>query len=155
MIQSPEGARTTRRRNRTPFPRDGIGARIRERRKVLGLTQEELAAYIRSIGGKATQTGIAMLEKRGSSRPRFLKEIARVLNVTPYWLKTGRAGNGDARFAAPGVETADPIAALKRAAHAFAEIRLGTALNSNEHGIATAAEADARKVIAQANEAMT
>jgi transcriptional regulator with XRE-family HTH domain len=128
---------------------------MRERRRAHGLSQEELAARIRSAGGKVTQTGIAMREKRSDSRPRFLEQIAEVLNVTPYWLKSGRAASDDAQIvAAQAAAAGELMAALKRAALAFAEVQFGTAPNSNEHRIAAAAEADARKIIAYANKAM-
>ena len=66
------------------------GSRIEKRRLELGLSQGELANRIRKNGGEITQTGIDKLEKRDSKRPRYLAEIAKVLNVSQEWLLDGK-----------------------------------------------------------------
>lgn len=52
------------------------GTRIEAERTAQGLSQEQLAARVRDHGGKISQTGIDKIEKRGSTRPRALPEIA-------------------------------------------------------------------------------
>lgn len=56
----------------------------------MGLSQEELAQRVRRQGGEIHQTGIDKIEKRDTSRPRYLKEIAIGLGVTEDWLLTGK-----------------------------------------------------------------
>jgi len=62
-----------------------LGARIREIRLKLGLTQSQLAESI----GKA-QSYVQSLENRDSRKTDHLDRLSNVLKVTPGWLATGK-----------------------------------------------------------------
>jgi len=61
-----------------------IGERVKKRRLERGFSQTVLA----KVCG-CTQQTIAVLEKGGIQSPGFLEELAKVLEVSPEWLKTG------------------------------------------------------------------
>jgi transcriptional regulator with XRE-family HTH domain len=61
-----------------------IGARIRQRRIELGLTQQELAECMSS-----TQDAISKLENIGPRSIATLERIATALDATPHWLGWG------------------------------------------------------------------
>ena len=62
-----------------------LGARIRAAREAAGLSQGELAARIPGV----KQQSIDQVERGLVQRPRFLPELAEVLNTTTTWLLTG------------------------------------------------------------------
>jgi SOS-response transcriptional repressor LexA len=66
------------------------GERIAQVREELGLSQQALSDRVNRIGGEISQTGIDKIEKRGTKRPRFLREIAAALGVSDDWLVTGK-----------------------------------------------------------------
>lgn len=61
-----------------------LGKRIRERRKEFQLTQEELGQLI-GVG----QSTIATLERLDYEKSKYDLDLARVLGVTPEWLRSG------------------------------------------------------------------
>lgn len=65
-----------------------IGDRIKERRKVLNLSQAALAARV-----GMTQSGVKSLETNPKQKTRSIVALAQVLGVTPEWLETGKAPN--------------------------------------------------------------
>lgn len=67
------------------------GARIKQLRKSLGLTQKQLAD---KVGIK--QPTVADLENGHSAGSAFLASIANVLNVNALWLETGKGDPGRA-----------------------------------------------------------
>lgn len=62
----------------------GIGKRIKQRRKFLKLTQEELAKQ-----ANISQPLLCGLEKELNNGSRFILSIARALKVNADWLETG------------------------------------------------------------------
>jgi SOS-response transcriptional repressor LexA len=66
------------------------GDRIAEERVAQGVSQQELADRVSRLGGKITQTGIDKMEKRGTERPRYARELAIALNVMQDWILTGK-----------------------------------------------------------------
>ncbi|MEX8520050.1 MAG: helix-turn-helix domain-containing protein [Leptothrix sp. (in: b-proteobacteria)] len=62
-----------------------IGDRCREERTRLGLGQAELAKLI-----GASQAMVSMLERNVREHPKKLLALAKVLNVSPDWLETGK-----------------------------------------------------------------
>lgn len=68
----------------------GTGSRIEERRLELGLGQPEVVRRLKRLGVDIHQTAIDKIEKRDTERPRYLKELAIVLNTTEEWLLTAR-----------------------------------------------------------------
>ncbi|MEO5352691.1 MAG: helix-turn-helix transcriptional regulator [Magnetococcus sp. XQGC-1] len=63
-----------------------IGMRLLQRRKVLGLSQEELARAV----GYSGQSAIREIESGGVRKPGKLLELAAALGVRPDWLASGR-----------------------------------------------------------------
>ncbi|MEQ5136695.1 helix-turn-helix transcriptional regulator [Providencia sp. PROV188] len=61
-----------------------LGNRVKQRRKLLGYTQYVLA---KQIG--LTQQAINRIESDAISRPRFILELAQVLECDPEWLLKG------------------------------------------------------------------
>lgn len=68
-------------------PITGIGYRLRQARIERGWTQLRLA---KAIG--TTQAAIQKIENNKSKRPRFLDELAQILNVPVEWLHSGVIG---------------------------------------------------------------
>lgn len=66
------------------------GNRVELVRLELGLSQDQLAAAVRKLGGDISQTGIDKIEKRDAKRPRCLPELADALGVSEHWLMTGK-----------------------------------------------------------------
>lgn len=66
------------------------GARVAEQRTNLNLSQQQLADRVTRLGYKITQTGIDKIEKRDTTRPKCLKELALALNVSEEWLLSGQ-----------------------------------------------------------------
>jgi SOS-response transcriptional repressor LexA len=66
------------------------GDRIAAERASQNMSQQELSDRVNRLGGKISQTGIDKMEKRGSERPRYIREIAIALNVSQEWLLTGK-----------------------------------------------------------------
>lgn len=62
-----------------------IGKRISERRKVLGLSQDELA----KLAGYKGQSGIREIEVGAVRKPGKILELASALRVRPEWLASG------------------------------------------------------------------
>ena len=62
-----------------------IANRIKERRKILGMTQQALAE---AVG--VTQNAIHKLEDGTTQKPRNILEIAKILKCQPSWLLFGR-----------------------------------------------------------------
>ncbi|WP_409423298.1 MULTISPECIES: LexA family protein [unclassified Pseudoalteromonas] len=65
-----------------------IAKRVKERRKVLGLTQYQLADLV----GTA-QTSIQKIERGDTKNPRNIEALARALECTPEFLQFGIADN--------------------------------------------------------------
>ncbi len=72
--------------NHTP----GLGKRLRQQRKELGLTQTELASRVGT-----SQAVIQKIENGKSLRPRILGDLAKALAVKPAWLMFGIEEMGD------------------------------------------------------------
>ena len=66
---------------------DTIGTRARQRRRDLGLSQSEVA---RRIGVKPQS--VQQLEAGKIAKPRYILDLANVLQVSPDWLSHGRSG---------------------------------------------------------------
>ena len=62
----------------------GLPLRMKQRRKELGITQEELAKK-----AMASQQTVTAIETGVTERSRFLPDIARTLGVTDEWLRSG------------------------------------------------------------------
>lgn len=62
-----------------------IGMRLMQRRKALGLSQEELAR----AAGYSGQSAVREIESGGVRKPGKLLELAAALGVRPEWLSTG------------------------------------------------------------------
>jgi transcriptional regulator with XRE-family HTH domain len=83
-----------------PRSRAGIGLRIQQVRKELGLTQAELAEEIaRRTRTRANKNQVSQWETQRAPGPQdaTLKAIASILNVSAVWLATGegaRDGGG-------------------------------------------------------------
>lgn len=75
-----------------------LGDRVRERRKALKLTQEQLAKAVRALGGELSQQQLAAIESGTVKRPRALPELATTLKTTTGDLLHG---NGSAAPKAP------------------------------------------------------
>jgi SOS-response transcriptional repressor LexA len=65
----------------------GLGARVRQRRLELNLSQGEVAGRMQN---KISQVGISNLESRDSASSRLSAELARALQVNRHWLEKGR-----------------------------------------------------------------
>lgn len=65
-----------------------LGARVKQRRTELGLSQAELSARIKHV---ISQVGISNLESRDSMSSRHSGELALALRVHRNWLEKGRA----------------------------------------------------------------
>lgn len=65
-------------------PMTTMGQRVLERRKLLGLSQEQLADFC-----KVSQQAIDQLEGNLVRRPRYIDDLAVALKTTKEWLKTG------------------------------------------------------------------
>tara|TARA_B100000029_G_C17097294_1_gene786570 strand:+ start:157 stop:504 length:348 start_codon:yes stop_codon:yes gene_type:complete len=63
---------------------DSLGERLRQKRKEMGWTQEQLAAR-----AGTTQAVIQKIENGKSLRPRKIDKIAEPLGVLPAWLMFG------------------------------------------------------------------
>lgn len=61
-----------------------LGNRVKQRRKLLGYTQHVLAEQV-----GLTQQAINRIESDIISRPRFILELAQVLECDPEWLLKG------------------------------------------------------------------
>jgi HTH-type transcriptional regulator, cell division transcriptional repressor len=66
-----------------------LGERVRERRRALKLTQQQLAKAVRSLGGELSQQQLAAIESGTVKRPRALPELATSLKTTPADLLHG------------------------------------------------------------------
>ena len=64
-----------------------ISDRLKRKRLELKMTQTELA-----IKAGVKQQSIQLIEAGVTKRPRFLFEIAKVLNCDPAWLQYGTKG---------------------------------------------------------------
>ena len=62
-----------------------ISERIKERRKALGITQEQLAKMV-----GVSQNAIHKLEDGTTKKPRNILELAKVLGCQPDWLQSGK-----------------------------------------------------------------
>ena len=62
-----------------------IADRMRKERKLLGWSQEDLAARI-----KIRQSFIGALEASNQESSKWIPEIANAFGVSAYWLKTGK-----------------------------------------------------------------
>jgi transcriptional regulator with XRE-family HTH domain len=85
-----------------PRSRAGIGLRIQQVRKELGLSQAALAEAIeKRTDARASRNQVSQWETARAPGPEdsMIKAIAAVLGVTPKWLATGEgprdAGRGD------------------------------------------------------------
>ncbi len=67
-----------------------ISERVKNKRIILGLTQSELAEAVGT-----TQQSIEQLESGKTKRPRFLPELASVLQCSVNWLITGKEDRND------------------------------------------------------------
>ena len=75
-----------------PRSRAGIGLRIQQRRKELGLTQAELAeALAQRTNTRASKNQVSQWETQRAPGPQdaTLKAIAAILGVSAVWLATG------------------------------------------------------------------
>src|SRR5262245_36692709 len=75
--------RTGPRRSRLA-PRTQLGDRLRRCRLAAGLTQKELGKRA-GVSGAA----VAAIERGKTAGPRYIVELAYVLDVSPTWLKMG------------------------------------------------------------------
>lgn len=84
--------------------------RLRETREEKGWSQTELASRT-----KISQSFIGALETSRQKTSKWLPEIARVLGVNPFWLKTGKGVKEANHLDETGLYVTDPqlIAALK------------------------------------------
>lgn len=64
-----------------------ISQRIKKARREAGITQPELAL---KIGGKMTQQTLSKLERGLIEHSKYLTDIALALDVSPFWLETGK-----------------------------------------------------------------
>lgn len=99
----------------------GLGERVRDRRKALGLTQGQLAKAVRARGGELSQQQLATIEKGLVKRPRALPEIAASLSTTGDHLLHGEPSphtsgpispndhNHDIIHRLPLIEAPDPL----------------------------------------------
>lgn len=69
-----------------------LGNRVKNRRKALGLTQSVLAKHV-----GLSQQAINKIEDDMICRPRFILELAHVLECDPEWLLKGSASNTKAK----------------------------------------------------------
>jgi transcriptional regulator with XRE-family HTH domain len=75
-----------------PRSRAGIGLRIQQRRKEMGLTQAELAEEIeKRTNTRSSKNQISMWETQRAPGPQdaTLRAIASILGVSAVWLATG------------------------------------------------------------------
>ena len=75
-----------------PRSRAGIGLRIQQRRKELGLTQAELSeAIAKRTKFRASKNQVSQWEtsRRPGPQDEMLRAIAGLLGVAPLWLATG------------------------------------------------------------------
>ena len=84
--------------------------RLKETREEKGWSQTELAAH-----AKISQSFIGALETGRQKTSKWLPEIARVLGVNPFWLKTGKGAKEADPLQQTGLYITDPqlIAAVK------------------------------------------
>ena len=78
--------------NIRPRSRAGIGLRIQQRRKEMGLTQSELAEEIeKRTNTRSSKNQISMWETQRAPGPQdaTLRAIASILGVSAVWLATG------------------------------------------------------------------
>ena len=83
-----------------PRSRAGIGLRIQQLRKELGLSQAALAEAIeRQTKTRASKNQVSQWETSRSPGPQdaMIRAIASVLGVSAKWLATGEGARGDAR----------------------------------------------------------
>lgn len=66
------------------LPMTTMGQRVQNRRKLLGMSQEQLAEFC-----KVSQQAIDQLEGDLVRRPRYMDDLAVALKTTKDWLKTG------------------------------------------------------------------
>ncbi|WP_372393798.1 helix-turn-helix transcriptional regulator (plasmid) [Azospirillum sp. HJ39] len=71
------------------LPMTTMGQRVLNRRKLLGMSQEQLAEFC-----KVSQQAIDQLEGDLVRRPRYMDDLAIALKTTKNWIKTG-IGNPD------------------------------------------------------------
>jgi transcriptional regulator with XRE-family HTH domain len=84
----------------SPRSRAGIGLRIQQVRKELGLSQTALAEAIeRKTRNKASKNQVSQWETSRSPGPQdaMIRAIAAVLGVSAKWLATGEGARGDGR----------------------------------------------------------
>lgn len=75
------------------IPAPDVGARIRERREAMGVSQDELAVrFRRATGSSMTQNTIGRWEAHGRLSVGEARVIAEVLGVSPAWLLLGAEG---------------------------------------------------------------
>jgi transcriptional regulator with XRE-family HTH domain len=102
-------------------PENGLGARLRRRRKELGWTQTELAERVGT-----SQAVVQKIENGKSLRPRILEGLSAALDVKPAWLMFGVEEAGE--LSDEAIELARAWARLKephRTAMREAILRIG------------------------------
>jgi len=67
-----------------------LGSRVKQIREAKQLSQAQLAEKV-----GLSQTAIHLMEQRDSTSSKFLVELAKALNVSPEWLKTGKQTQED------------------------------------------------------------
>lgn len=77
-----------------------FGARVRQLREERGWSQAELAEHLPNV----KQQSVDQLERGKVGRPRFLPELAEVLNTTVHWLLTGEGERKQATVADAAVD---------------------------------------------------
>jgi transcriptional regulator with XRE-family HTH domain len=95
-----------------PRSRAGIGLRIQQVRKELGMSQADLAAAIeRTTESRATRNQVSLWETARAPSPQdaIIKAIAAVLGVSAKWLATGE-GPRDAKSDEATIERAVRVA---------------------------------------------
>ncbi|MEO8161240.1 MAG: helix-turn-helix domain-containing protein [Arenimonas sp.] len=83
-----------------PRSRAGIGLRIQQLRRELGLSQAALAEAIeRKTDTRASRNQVSQWETSRAPSPQdsIIKAIASILGVSARWLATGEGPRGDAR----------------------------------------------------------
>jgi SOS-response transcriptional repressor LexA len=78
----------------------GIGQRILERRKALGLTQAELASKLGVAASACSQWEAEVMRPNGDN----ILALAKVLQVQPAWVTTGHSAHGVAELGEPNLD---------------------------------------------------
>jgi transcriptional regulator with XRE-family HTH domain len=70
-------------------PLDSLAARLRYARDLRGWNQDDLAAAVRAVGGKASRTQVYNWEHGTKPRGETVHALANALGTSPAWLLSG------------------------------------------------------------------